>query len=339
MTHYDSDDDLHAALENAGALWRAQQPPAPSVHLPARTDQRPSPFFFALLSATVAFGFLGLLVASRIPADLGAGSQASLGVMPSADQEAALVRNGDRVTASGQVFLGSGSDTPVLCRFGPTRLRYDPAYSPTCFSASVALAGLDANELPGWRRVPSGAWVSSPVLVTGIWHVSGLEVSQVAPSEAAPAFPELPTTIPCPPPDSGWRESGDVDAIEAATARLEAEIAAHPNLYGGSWWAAGDSANEGAEVVSTTGDTTSVRAALEEIYPFNLCVVGAQYSRAQLDATAATVAALNDSWRTTVWPPLGKVLVQVAVADEMTTEALAKFGDEIEIDALVNRAK
>lgn len=342
MTRDRREIDIEALLEEAGARWRSLQPAAPEPTWHEETSHGLAYLAaggVAAAAVLVAIAAVGLL--SMRPIEMGQetavpGGQAS--PSPEDQMSSWVVREGDTVVASGQVFLRPDGEEPVLCRLGPVLLISN--FTPQCPRVQVALSGLDLTTLPGWKQFgDTGVWLSSDVRVTGTWRAGKLEVSDVVSSPAPPYFPD-PGVVPCPAPDTGWPGNGDIDAAEAATERLDAEIAAHPELYSGMWWAWIGTARSGprAVVVGTTGDVAAVRSKLEEIYPFDLCVVEARFSRSELDAAAEQISGLNASWQVRVDQPYEKVLVQLVLVDEEAAKLLEPYREKVELDPLVTRA-
>jgi hypothetical protein len=337
MTSHRREIDIEPILEEAGARWRSEQRPLPELTIGG--DHPHSSLAGALrvlmagaLVAVVAL--FGLTWSARTPAPPQVGNEGSQ-PPPSAGNARAVVEDGDSVSAVGRVTL-TGTAAPVLCRFGLQLMPYRPELVPSCSGVRVPLAGPDLEGLPGWRSVGEDAWISDDVRVLGTWQGGVIEVASAVAADAAPPFfPPRDRGVPCPTPAGGWPDAGDLDSMEAATARLEAEIAAYPTLYVGSWWASGPSAPAGAAVVGTVDGAGDAIERLEEKYPYALCVVRFPYSRAALDAAAGQIAAMNSEWVVNVWPPLGKVLVQVPVLDASAHLSLKPFGDKVEVQALV----
>lgn len=247
-----------------------------------------------------------------------------------------VVSEGDTVVASGNVLLSRDAEDPVLCRLGPVLSKMGA--SPSCSSVQVAVSRLDPTTLPGWRR-QGDVSVSDPVTLTGLWRDGKLEVSNAVSSQAPPYLPD-PGVVPCAAPDTGWPGDGDPDAMEAASGRLSAEVDARPELYSGIWGAWIGTARSGprAVVVGTVGDVAAASATLAGIYPFNLCVIKATYSRSELEALAEQLSGLSQAWQIAVWPPLDKVLVRLVVLDQDTATKLEPYGDKIQLDPLVSPA-
>lgn len=342
MTRDRREVDIEALLQEAGARWRSLQPAPAEPSWQEVSRHRFAYLAAAGVAAAAVLTAMALVALLSLPTtQVGEETTVPGGQdSPSPEDQSSVVHEGDVVTASGQVLLRPDAGGPVLCRLGPVLLPYVPDYSPSCSPVQVALGGLDPTTLPGWRQVGTDVWLSSDVRVTGTWRSGKLEVSNVVSSKAPSDLPE-PSVVPCRAPDTGWPGNGDIDAMEAATERLDAEVQGHPDLYNGMWWGWIGAASTGpldAAVVGTVADLAAVRSKLEEIYPFNLCVVQVPFSRSQLDGAAEQISGLNGSWQVRVDQPFEKVLVQLVLVDEEAAKHLEPYGDKVQLDPLVERA-
>jgi hypothetical protein len=345
MSRDPRDAEMNLMLNEAGTRWRAEQSDPPPVVLP-RSSPRPT-FLVATGTLAAAVGtsllLIGVMVTRSMP-ETPLQTNAAVGVQATVAPavSSSVVRDGDLVYAMGRILLASDSSVPVLCRFGLQLLPDIPNKAPTCSSVRVELSGLSATpSLPGWHRAGGGTWMSSDVKVVGSWEAGQLKVDGVISSGPASMFPDMPSDVPCEAPASGWPGNGNLDTMEAATAKLDVEVSSHPAIYSGYWWGTfgGVSRDQGATVVGTVGNAATVRSALEDIYPFNLCVVQVARSRADLDALASAISAQGESlgWAASVSAPLDKVVVHVPALTEQADQLLSEYSGALRVDPLVVR--
>ena len=160
-----------------------------------------------------------------------------------------IIREGDRVTASGRLVRNETGDwfeppVSVTANFSLVR-RVRRAWS-----GSVRIVGADFGAGLTGRFERDGA-VEGSATVTGIWAADRVQVERQ--DLYAPRHREIPnwTVPPCPPPEGGWQRRTwvhgikDGHTIEAVSAHL---LAHHDdwNLYG---W--GDTSAENGQALIT----------------------------------------------------------------------------------------
>ena len=157
------------------------------------------------------------------------------------DFASAIIREGDRVTASGRLVRSETGDwfeppVPVTANF-PLVRRVRPAWP-----GSVRIVGADFGaELTG-RFERDGA-VEGAATLTGTWAADRLRVERQDLHVRQP--PKVPnwTVPPCPPPAGGWPHT---------RAELEA-VRAHLHAHHDDWnlWAWGETSTEDGQALVT----------------------------------------------------------------------------------------
>ena len=208
------------------------------------------------------------------------------------DVEALVVRDGDRVTATGRLVRNDSGDwfeppLPVALPGGVTR-RVRPVWG-----GAIAVVGADFTELNG--RFELDGEVEGFATLTGIWSAGRLRVER----QASPLFPQPPrwVTPPCPPPAGGWphltRGHGD-DNIHFDLGDLrETGAAAAATVFRPS--------EDQAVLVVAAADQAAVEAHLRPQLGPLLCVIPSAWRSAELDAVRAHLHARHQTWNLYQW--------------------------------------
>ena len=190
------------------------------------------------------------------------------------DIDAVVVRDGDRVRASGHLVRDSQGDwfQPDLPHAGPGGL--ERGVRPVWRPGAVGVVGADFDAVSN-RFERSGA-VEGRALVTGTWSGGQLHVEQQAAPPPHGARRPRWVTPPCPPPPQGWPilmrrielcyDLGDLQTTGAAVA--VGIFRPGPNR---------------AVLVVAAGDVAAVEARLRPQLGESLCVVPSRWTKAQLD--------------------------------------------------------
>jgi hypothetical protein len=219
------------------------------------------------------------------------------------DSASLIIREGDRVTASGRVVRNETGDwfeppVPVAATWSRFR-RVRPAWP-----GSVRIVGADFGaELTG-RFERDGA-VEGYATVTGIWAADRLQAERQ--DLHVPRHRKIPnwTVPPCPPPEGGWAHQTWVYGIK------EVQTGERPAAqYVGLDYDLGDLWETGAAVVVTTfrpsedqavlvvaaADPEAVEARLRPQLGQLLCIVPSKWTRAELEAVRAHLHAHHEDW-------------------------------------------
>jgi len=208
--------------------------------------------------------------------------------------EALVVRDGDRVGASGRLVRNPDGDwfEPALPRtlIGGLERRVAAPWR-----GAVRIAGAGFDDLT--NRFEHDGAVEGVATITGTWSHDQLRaIRQAAPENAPHQYPRWDTP-PCPPPAGGWP---------------------HLNWEPGTWgrgehnldYDLGDLADTGAAVAVTTfrpsedqavlvvaaADRDAVEARLRPQLGDLLCVVTSRWTKAELDAVRAHLHAHWEEW-------------------------------------------
>jgi hypothetical protein len=258
---------------------------------------------------------------------------------PVADPKDLLVRDGDRVEASGEVRALPGRPVRLCAPVAVAMPGYEPGHEPLpeyC-EAGVTLRGLDLDTITdrkldrdvitGRARV-EGTYVGGVVTVTG----------QTAPAAEPEYVPSYPTTTPCAPPSGGWKLNEDV-SDEVTT-----YVAAHADQYVETavTYPYGDrKASPNATpypvatvtIVGTVLDPAVAEAAIRRIYDGNLCVVRVQHPLSTLTRVTDRLVAGDTGWKehgmfeTGADGYAGRVKVRLVVLDAAAQRWLRQADD------------
>jgi hypothetical protein len=280
-----------AELDDALRAWAdAYRTGSPAIAVPHDRLGEPSDHqdahrrrWAAGASAAAVLAAAGVIVAVQSagsgspgarPADSGTTGSAA----PKATSYADLVvRDGDRVTASGQVVAVAGRK-PRLCAprsddliggTGPRTVEW-------C-AAGVDLIGVDLSKLAG-RYAYHGS-VEGNARVTGTLHAGTLTVTAQEPPSSDQTSPQFENP-PCPAPAGGWPIGGpgNLDSTPAEDYAHE-----HPGTVF-EFALLRPGRRQVVAYVLTTGAPAPVDAALRPHYGSRLCVFRSRYTRAEVNA-------------------------------------------------------
>jgi hypothetical protein len=218
-----------------------------------------------------------------------------------------IIREGDRVTASGRLVRSETGDwfeppVPVTLNFSLVR-RVRPAWS-----GSVRIVGADFGAGLTGRFERDGA-VEGSATVTGIWAADRVQVERQ--DLYAPRPRGIPnwTVPPCPPPEGGWPQTWVHGIKDGQTGERPAA------QYAGLDYDLGDLRETGAAVALTTfrpsvdqavlvvaaADPEAVEAHLRPQLGQLLCVIPSKWTKAELEAVGAHLLAHHDDWNLWAW--------------------------------------
>jgi hypothetical protein len=318
MNPIDRPDTVDDLLRQAGAQWRAEQPPAPEPDLDRITTgtnssgNGPRRWVPALAAASVAaIAAVTLTVlpdTGRQPVQqsapqLGPASLPPAGPTPQAVESVAqgnqpvgsnddlLVRNGDKVHLSGEI-IAAPNTAPIFCASHPIpMIGYLPgsAPKPTCPAGlQVTLKGVDVGRLTALTTVDGVR--QGRAALTGIWNDKTIDVQQ----QSAPE-PDLDLVTPplqCLPPQGGWKVKPANLEAPAVTKFLDS----HRGQAFGPVTYSVDGPGTAKAVVAflgvAHGDRAAFRKAFEQVYTGNLCVGPARLSQSDADRLSKDVGGL-----------------------------------------------
>ena len=219
-----------------------------------------------------------------------------------------IIREGDRVTASGRLVRSETGDwfeppVPVTANF-PLVRRVRPAWP-----GSVRIVGADFGaELTG-RFERDGA-VEGSATLTGTWAADRLQVERH--DLHVPRHRQIAnwTVPPCPPPEGGWPHQTRVHGVKDGPTG-ERPAAQYARLH----YDLGDLRETGAAVATTTfrpsedqavlvvaaADPEAVEAHLRPQLGELLCVILSKWTKADLEAVGAHLLAHHDDWNLYGW--------------------------------------
>jgi hypothetical protein len=346
-------DEVDDLLAQAGARWRAGQPPAPEPDLERITGSRkpkwrePKRWVPVLAAASVAAIATAALIV--LP---GNGDKQT--VAPSNEtpprEHPMLVREGDKVQVTGQVVAAPGA--PVYyciprATAGPAVVD-EKAKPPACLPGQqIEVTGVDVARLTGLETI-LGVKTGSAHLV-GIWSGGKISVEQ---QSAPPRGPGAPETVPCSPPAGGWKPAYAGDSITPA---VEAFIKARPGQLQQPWisWPEGSptDATPGAKpnkpsvlmIGVANGDLDQIRKALDPLVAGNLCVTKVRFSQSEINQLRSAVMALqrDDLDITGVGTRIGDtpVTISLRIVDEKVVDAFRSIGlDKLTFDPVIKPA-
>jgi hypothetical protein len=210
------------------------------------------------------------------------------------DVEALVVRDGDRVSASGRLVRNQDGDwfEPALPFRLPLRVERQVAAP---WRGAVRITGASFDDLT--NRFERDGAVEGYAAVTGIWsHDQFRATRQVTPEPIPDGGPRWETP-PCPPPAGGWPH---LDWSRGTWGRGEHNLD----------YELGDLIDTGAAVAVTTfrpsedqavlviaaADRDAVEAQLRPQLGDLLCVVTSRWTKAEVDSVRAHLDAHWDEW-------------------------------------------
>jgi hypothetical protein len=219
-----------------------------------------------------------------------------------------VIREGDRVTASGRVVRTEAADwfePPVPVPLPGSMLRsVRPAWH-----GSARIVGADFGDELGGRFERDGT-VEGYAMLTGVWAADRLRVERQ--DLYVPQQPKIPSweMPPCPPPQGGWPHQTWVYGIK------EVQTGEYPAAqYVGLDYDLGDLRETGAAVSVTTfrpsedqavlvvaaADSEAVEAHLRPQLGELLCVVPSKWTRTELESVRGHLHAHCEDWNLYAW--------------------------------------
>jgi hypothetical protein len=216
--------DVDELLHEAGARWRAEQPPpAEPVVSPRPAPWRRHATVLAAVAAVLVI-VAGALVGSRMlshkRADKPAPADAHTPV-PSADPTGLVVHDGDTAEATGLVIAVIGRSV-IFC---PEMPIMDPRSTDrlgTCGTPfSITVTGVDLTRLSDREQLAQGT-VKGRAVLRGVYSGGVLRVTRQTPvpprtTDPNAGLPSILRSPPCPAPSGGWHGQADTEAIGAYT--------------------------------------------------------------------------------------------------------------------------
>jgi hypothetical protein len=209
------------------------------------------------------------------------------------DFASVIIRQGDRVEASGRVVrneTGDWFEPPIAV------LLVEDSLSRTvrpAWRGSVRIVGADFDELTD-RFERDGA-VEGYAWLTGIWTGSHLQVEQQAPPRRQPRQSPRWKTPPCPPPRDGWprqtrelwRRGGKNLDFDLGDLRETGAAVAVTTFRPGK---------DQAVLVVAAADPEAVEAQLRPQLGQLLCIVPSKWTMAEFKAVRAHLHAHFEDW-------------------------------------------
>jgi hypothetical protein len=342
-------DAVEQALADAGAQWRAAQPPPPEPDVAriggraatGRWWQSGAARRWAPLAAIA--GVAAALVIVAVPLGLyrsGGGNEVgavngSTGATPPAGVPVPWPASaGAAVPVQGTGTLFRNGTEPIrLCSQVVATMDL-PTSSAGCGAVSVLTTGVDESLLV--NTTTGGQAYSGPVRVEGTYGGGTLAVTRVVPAVPDPVENWVEPPLPCPPPPAGW-EPEDPAAWEAQN-RLIETVRSNPETYTDVWEAHPSGVPSGPKaikvlVVGAKGDVAAARSRLAALYSGNLCVHPVTHSAADLARITEKLKSVS-STPIEAYPAVtapNKVEVKVVALDPPTVAIL----DAVGRDALI----
>ena len=211
------------------------------------------------------------------------------------DFGALVLRDGDRVTASGRLIRTDQGDWLQPSTFGVDQGmsvadlgRGERRIAPPRRGA-VRLVGADFDALA--NRLEQGGAVDGFATVTGVWSGEQLRVSLQTPPEPRSAWVLPWTTPPCPPPSGGWPQvtrRGDIMLDYDLGDLLDTGAAVTVTHF--------RPADNQAVLVVAASDQAAVEARLRPQLGDLLCVVPSRWTKAQLEEVRSYLHQRFEQW-------------------------------------------
>jgi hypothetical protein len=212
------------------------------------------------------------------------------------DIDALVVREGDRVRASGRLVRTSQGDwfQPALLIAEPGGL--PPRVRPVWSKGAVRVIGADFDTVS--HRFEDDTAVEGWALVTGLWSGGQLTIERQAPP-APHAYPRTRWVIPpCPPPPGGWPQvtrRGDILLDYDLGDLLETGAVVTVTVF--------RPADNHPVLVVAASDVAAAEARLRPQLGESLCIVPARWAKAQLDAVRDHLHQHHEQWSLYQWGP------------------------------------
>jgi hypothetical protein len=212
------------------------------------------------------------------------------------DVDALVVRDGDRVRASGRLVRNSQGDwfQPNLPVAEPGGL--ERGVRPVWQAGAVRVVGADFGAVG--HRFERGGAVEGWALVTGRWSGGQLDVEQQAVPPPRRAWPPRRVIPPCLPPPQGWPtviRRGDIELDYDLGDLRETRAAVAVTLF--------RPGPDLAVLVVAASDVAAVEARLRPQLGESLCIVPSRWTNAELDAVGDYLHRHHEQWALYQWGP------------------------------------
>jgi hypothetical protein len=238
-----------------------------------------------------------------------------------------VVAQGDLVEGHGRVLYQTGQPIAICPMVGSV------GNSAVCIGATVAVSGLDADEVPGYSSESS--WASPYLTVRGVWTGAGIADADFAGFEPEP---DATRVNPCQPPAGGWIASIPAEEEDSARSDLISKASAEDDHYVEPWITQTVDGST-VMVVGTTEEVAAARAELTALYRFNLCVIPVEYSSKELRQVARSLATESKDWNVTISPVSDSVVLEAVVFDSHVAEAAELYGAAVTVRTTVTPAQ
>jgi hypothetical protein len=209
------------------------------------------------------------------------------------DFDALVLRDGDRVTATGLLVRNDQGDwlQPHLPMAAPVR---EERRIESVWRGAVRITGADFAILA--NRFEQHGAVQGSATVTGVWSGDQLRIDQQTPPRSRAAWVHPWVIPPCPPPPGGWppvTPRGDM-LLEYNLGDLQGTGAAVAvTLFRPS--------KDQAVLVVAASDQAAVEARLRPQLGVLLCVVPSRWTKAQLDEIRDYLWERHEQWQLYEW--------------------------------------
>ncbi len=324
MSTSDRRDEVDALLRAAGASWRAAQPAPPQPDLARLRSSPPRRRWVPALAAATVAAIAMAVTITMLPDRFGS-------VASGGDQAQYLVRDGDRVEATGMVIAAPGRPV-VYC----PHLGTPDASCPANFA--VTLTGVDVGRLAEPATLDGIRF--GYARLRGIWHDRTIAVDEQAMPDAdslyGPPEMEADTTVPCPEPVGGWPVPDPPSRDLPSTAAVRHFTEQRPERFGAVWFAYPKGGPPGAEwtvpavlvVNLLKGSADQARRDLEPLYDGPLCVSRGAVTTSRLREAGYAVQRLQVDTRNGIWAAGGAGPVQLTPDGERPIGVLLLIVDE-----------
>jgi hypothetical protein len=301
MSTSDRRDEVDALLRAAGSSWRAAQPAPPQPDLARLRSSPPRRRWVPALAAASVAAIAVAVTITMLPDRSG-----STGPVASAEAQY-LVRDGDRVEATGMVIAAPGRPV-VYCPSPQSPEDSCPA------NFAVTLTGVDVGRLAEPSTLDGVRY--GYARLRGIWHHRTIAVDEQSMPAAnalyGPLEMQTDTTVPCPEPAGGWpvpTPGRDLPST-AAVRRLTEQ---QPERFGATWVAAPEGGPPGKDwtvpavlvVNLLKGNVDQARREIEPLYDGPLCVSRGAVTESRLREAGYVVQRLLLDTRNGIWAAAG----------------------------------
>lgn len=345
--HHDNVDRL---LHEAGARWRAGEPPAPAPDLSRFADSHAavagrSGWVRRWAPVAAMAGVAAVIAALAVPLalpdrnapeeDLAADPGAATAAATPTPWATLPADTGSGVRVAGRGFLVQRDGTTRFCADLAPILLLNEAPA-ECGPLAVVATGVERRWLTASPR--TGGTAHQPRWVEGLYRAGTLAVDLVAPAapDLGPAVAEAP--VPCQPPAGGWPLGNGLPELDTDSAnRLIEAVRGDPRRFADLWEGHPDGVGGGESlmptrmvmVVGTTGDVKAAQRELAAIYSGNLCVHRVRHSARDLEQIVERINASSVPAEASVQVVHNKVGVMTVVLDPPTVAVLDEFGPDV----------